>query len=70
MTRGNGVGFNYGFWVTHDSIGKIGSDSKESMDGIKMTSALEENFIQRDIDARRAMSWWRIKNGKNMKIIE
>ncbi|WP_369412669.1 LTA synthase family protein [Pelosinus baikalensis] len=70
MTRGNGVGFNYGFWVTHDSIGKIGSDSKESMEGIKMTSALEENFIQRDIDARRAMSWWRIKNGKNMKIIE
>ncbi|AJQ28805.1 LTA synthase family protein [Pelosinus fermentans] len=70
MTLGNGVGFNYGFWVTHDSIGKIGSDSKESMDGIKMTSALEENFIQRDIDARRAMSWWRIKNGKNMKFIE
>lgn len=67
LTRGNEVGFNYGFWVTHDAIGKIGGSSRESMDGLKSESIFEEEFIQKDIDARRAMSWWRVKNGKNMQ---
>jgi phosphoglycerol transferase MdoB-like AlkP superfamily enzyme len=66
LTRGNTVGFNYGFWITHDSIGKIGSEGGESMAGTKIAIPLDENFIQKDIDARRAMSWWRAKNGKNL----
>jgi phosphoglycerol transferase MdoB-like AlkP superfamily enzyme len=70
LTRGNKVGFNYGFWVTHDSIGKIGGNGKEGMDGIKAATAFDETFIQKDIDARRAMSWWRVKYGKNMKSVE
>jgi phosphoglycerol transferase MdoB-like AlkP superfamily enzyme len=70
LTRGNKVGFNYGFWVTHDSIGKIGGNGKEGMDGIKAATAFDETFIQKDIDARRAMSWWRVKYGKDMKLAD
>ncbi len=70
LTRGNIVGFNYGFWVTHDSIGKIAGSGKEGMDGIKATAAFDDTFIQKDIDARRAISWWRVKYGKDVKSVE
>ncbi len=61
------MGFNYGFWITHDSIGKIGIGDTESLVGTKIAKPLNENSIQKDIDAQRAMSWWRAKNGKNLQ---
>ncbi len=68
LTRGNVVGFNYGFWITHDAVGKIGNEGGESMAGTKIAIPIDdEKQIQKDIDARRAMSWWRVKNGKNLK---
>lgn len=70
LTRGNTMGFNYGFWITHDSIGKIGIEDTESLVGTKIAQPLNEIFIQKDIDAQRAMSWWRVKNGKNLQVNE
>lgn len=66
LTRGNPIGFNYGFWITSDAIGKIGSNSRENLTGVKSELPVEDAAIQQDIDARRAMSWWRVKNGKSM----
>lgn len=70
LTRGNDIGFNYGFWVTHDSIGRIGNESAESVTGTQPAEPPDLALIQKDIDARRAMSWWRVKNGKNMNTKE
>ncbi|AIF50539.1 LTA synthase family protein [Pelosinus sp. UFO1] len=70
LTRGNDIGFNYGFWVTHDSIGRIGNESAESVTGTQPAEPPDLVLIQKDIDARRAMSWWRVKNGKNMNTKE
>lgn len=66
LTRGNDIGFNYGFWVTHDSIGRIGSEGIESVTETQSEEPPDLVLIQKDIDARRAMSWWRVKNGKKM----
>jgi phosphoglycerol transferase MdoB-like AlkP superfamily enzyme len=66
LTRGNAIGFNYGFWVTHDYISKIGNESAENITGVSDVKHPDENAIQRDIDARRAMSWWRVKYGKDI----
>ncbi|GMA97483.1 alkaline phosphatase family protein [Pelosinus sp. IPA-1] len=70
LTRGNDIGFNYGLWVTHDSIGRIGNESAESVTGTQPEEPPDLALIQKDIDARRAMSWWRVKNGKNMNAKE
>jgi len=66
LTRGNSIGFNYGFWMTHDYMGKIGSHTKEKIGGEQVTTPPNEELVQQDIDARRALSWWRIKYGKNI----
>lgn len=70
LTRGNDIGFNYGFWVTHDSIGRIGSEGMESVTETQSEEPPDLVLIQKDIDARRAMSWWRVKNGKKMNTKE
>lgn len=67
LTRENTIGFNYGFWITHDYVGKIGSHTEERIPGEEVIPPPDEEIIQRDIDARRAISWWRGKNGKNMQ---
>jgi len=67
LTRGNTIGFNYGFWMTHDYVGKIGSPIEEKIPGKQVTTPPDEELIQQDIDARRAISWWRAKYGKNIE---
>ncbi len=67
LTRGNSIGFNYGFWMTHDYVGKIGSHAEERIPGEQVIPPPDEDFIQQDIDARRAISWWRAKYGKNIQ---
>lgn len=64
LTRGNNAGFNYGFWITSDFIGKIGETNMEQLPGITAASIPDINDIQTKIDAARAVSWWRVKNGK------
>jgi phosphoglycerol transferase MdoB-like AlkP superfamily enzyme len=67
LTRGNQIGFNYGFWITHDYVNKIGgSNTMEQIPRETVAIPPDEDVIQQDIDARRAMSWWRVKYGKNI----
>lgn len=68
LTRGNRVGFNYGFWITHDYINKIGGSTQEQIPGETIVMPPDEDSIQQDIDARRAISWWRVKYGKNINL--
>lgn len=67
LTRGNPIGFNYGFWITHDYVDKIGGLAAEQIPRGNMVIPPNEDLIQRDVDARRAMSWWRVKYGKSIK---
>ena len=66
LTRGNPIGFNYGFWITHDYVSKIGGHTMEQIPRGYAAAPPNEDLVQRDIDARRAMSWWRGKYGKNI----
>lgn len=66
LTLGNSLGFNYGFWMTHDYVGKIGGHTAEKIPSSHVTVPPDEDLVQQDIDARRAMSWWRVKYGKNI----
>ncbi len=64
LTRGNELGFNYGFWITGDWVGKIGSEgTKYTSDG--GTPPAQERIMQ-EVEAMRAVSWWRIKYGKTI----
>jgi len=67
LTKGNRLGFNYGFWMTHDYIGKIGGEDMEQIPRGTQVISPDKDEIQQDIDARRALSWWRVKYGKNIK---
>jgi len=66
LTLGNSLGFNYGFWMTHDYVGKIGGHTVEGIPRNNVMPPPDEDAVQQDIDARRAMSWWRVKYGKNI----
>lgn len=68
LTRGNLIGFNYGFWITHDYVNKIGGITVEQIPRKNSATLPDEDLVQRDVDARRAMSWWRVKYGKNIKL--
>lgn len=68
LTRGNSIGFNYGFWMTHDYVGKIGSHIEERIPREQVTAPPDEDLVQQDIDARRAISWWRAKYGKQIQL--
>ena len=63
LTRGNRRGVNYGFWITHEAIGKadivpLVGEPIQGRSGI-----LDEEAMQDYINAVRALSWWRPKYG-------
>jgi len=66
LTLGNSLGFNHGLWITHDYVGKIGDHTVETIPGGNGVLPPDEDGVQQDIDARRALSWWRVKYGKNI----
>ena len=63
LTRGNRRGVNYGFWITHEAIGKadIVPLVGEPIQG--RSGVLDEEAMQDYINAVRALSWWRPKYG-------
>ena len=67
LTKGGTIGANHELWITENSIGKIDTTISEqlpnSMDN-KANPNIEE--IKGYVDAIRAISWWRIKNGQNI----
>lgn len=65
LTNGSTIGFNYGFWITDHSIAEIGDGAKIEVFGSGNQARLpDKTVISQHIDAARAVSWWRVKNGK------
>lgn len=52
--------------MTHNYVGKIGSHTREKIPGEPVIAPPDEELVQQDIDARRAISWWRAKYGENI----
>lgn len=67
LTNGNKLGINHGFWITDNYIGKTDAPAYDVLPwtDTSVTPPGLEN-LQPDIDAIRAVSWWRIQKGKNM----
>jgi len=63
LTLGNKRAVNYGFWMTHDYIGKadLAEFQPESIRGD--SPDLDTEALQDYIDAIRSISWWRAKYG-------
>ncbi|HMM22316.1 MAG TPA: sulfatase-like hydrolase/transferase [Selenomonadales bacterium] len=61
LTRGNGFGMNYGFWITRDYIGSADSAAAEFIEGGNPALRPDRVRIEKDIEALRAVSWWLAK---------
>jgi len=68
MTKANQLGINRDYWVTSDNIGKSYFNKIEGLPWSKtLDSQPDQDKIREDIDAVKAVSWWMIKHGNNMK---
>jgi len=69
MTKNSRVGINRELWVTSDEIGKTNFKTVERVPwSTKNTPETAAGQIKEDVDAVQAVSWWMIKNGKNMEM--
>lgn len=68
LTRGNSMGFNYGFWFTHDYASKVGGTEVEKIPSGRAIAPPSDDAIWQEVEAKRALSWWRIKYGKNINL--
>jgi len=67
LSLGNDFGMNYGFWITSGYVGESdGEYSEPHMSGQGLYPP-EQKKIRQEIDAARAISWWRIKFGKTLQ---
>lgn len=65
LTSGSVLGFSHNVWITPNSIGKIEAGNAEAFSGAGQ-EAIDRDAIQQDIEAMRALAWWRIEKGKNL----
>ncbi|WP_373657685.1 LTA synthase family protein [Sporomusa acidovorans] len=63
LTNGNKQGVNYGFWITHDYIGKADVSHFVPEPIGNAMPALNDTALQDYINAIRSISWWRPKYG-------
>ncbi len=63
LTRDNRQGVNYGFWITHNAIGKANATPFVAESINDRSTAIDEDALKDYIDAVRAFSWWRPKYG-------
>ena len=63
LTRNNRRGVNYGFWITHNAIGKADTIPFVAEPIKGRSAAIDEEAMQDYINAVRALSWWRPKYG-------
>ena len=63
LTRNNRRGVNYGFWITHNAIGKADTVPFVAEPIKGRSAAIDEEAMQDYINAVRALSWWRPKYG-------
>lgn len=64
LTTGNNVGVNHLLWITHEMIGNLDNASAVPVPYTNSGIEAGRESVQNDIDAMRAISWWRIKNGR------
>ena len=57
------MGVNYGFWVTHDNIGKADTVPLVPEPIVPEAAPIDEDSLQDYINAIRSISWWRAKYG-------
>lgn len=67
LTKGNAFGMNYGFWITPGYIGKADSEGGEAYLAEPGLTPPSQDKIRQEVDAARALSWWRIKYGKRLQ---
>ncbi len=67
LTNGNDFGMNYGFWITSGYMGKADEEHSEAHIARQGLLPPDQDKIHREIDAARAISWWRIKYGKMLQ---
>ncbi|WP_371372382.1 LTA synthase family protein [Sporomusa aerivorans] len=70
LTRGNDFGMNYGFWITPGYIGKADTEGGEGFLFRQGQLPPSQEKIRQEIDAARAVSWWRIKFGKMLHTVK
>jgi phosphoglycerol transferase MdoB-like AlkP superfamily enzyme len=63
LTRSNRMGVNYGFWITHDNIGKADTVPLVPETIVPDAGSIDEDALQDYINAVRSISWWRPKYG-------
>lgn len=68
MTKPSKLGINRDFWIESDNIGKNSFAVSETITGEKTAqSEYDSSRVKQDIDAVQGISWWMVKNGKNIK---
>lgn len=70
LTNGNDFGMNYGFWITSGYMGKADDEYQEAHMPRQGLKPPDQDKIRQEIDAARAISWWRIKFGKMLQTNE
>jgi len=66
LTRGNDLGFNYGFWITAEHMGEGNGGRSETHLARPGFSPPAQGKISQEVDAARGVAWWRIKHGKTL----
>ena len=63
LSRGNNRGVNYGFWITRDYIGEADRSPLEPVSIGQKSQGLDNEAMEKYINAVRSLSWWRPKYG-------
>lgn len=68
LTKDNTIGANHEFWISSNTIGKIGTPAAEELPNALSSIQLNGNTekIKQYVDSIRATSWWRIKKGQSI----
>lgn len=68
LTRGNDFAYNIQMYLNHAAIGNLDTGEQEVIAGQNEADAPKINERQREIDAGRAFSWWRIQRGPRLDV--
>jgi phosphoglycerol transferase MdoB-like AlkP superfamily enzyme len=68
LTRTKKLGINDHLWITPNYIGRIEEGNVEALNWASSTATPPSSeILKQEIDAIRAVSWWRIARGKNIE---
>ncbi|MDF2927811.1 MAG: sulfatase [Anaerospora sp.] len=68
LTKGKTLGLNDQLWITTNYIGRLESNTIESLSWADPdTAPPDEVMIKQELQAKRGISWWRIVRGRNLE---